>query len=278
MKVMRTELHCHSLRSYDGLMSLDEILQNCRLKGIDAVAITDHNRAIESSWLTRARRSGVRLIPGFEITTDCGAHIIGLFVTNLPKKRSLKAVVDHVLAEGGLVSIPHPLKKESGLLAQRSYNDAEVQYTLKNASFIEYHNAKAVDGLMAKRIIISLANHYRIRLIVGSDAHAAWDIGRCVSDFSLPQSHQAVHSHAIKIADQPILKVQRPPLTKTQNDLLFLLRKNKLTCRAIAGLPVSLKKQLKRLFYLSRSKRYLENFQTARWQADYLLLNGEPGQ
>ncbi len=51
---MRVELHCHTYRSRDSLMLPQQILEVCRSRGIERVAITDHNT------IAGAREAAVR--------------------------------------------------------------------------------------------------------------------------------------------------------------------------------------------------------------------------
>ena len=37
------ELHIHSKYSFDSLMSLESIIKEAKLRGLDGIAITDHN-------------------------------------------------------------------------------------------------------------------------------------------------------------------------------------------------------------------------------------------
>jgi len=43
MTNINVELHCHTYHSSDSLMLPQQILQVCDRRGIDRVAITDHN-------------------------------------------------------------------------------------------------------------------------------------------------------------------------------------------------------------------------------------------
>jgi len=42
---MKADLHCHSQYSYDSIAKIEEIIKEAETKGLDAVAITDHDNA-----------------------------------------------------------------------------------------------------------------------------------------------------------------------------------------------------------------------------------------
>ncbi len=49
-ELLRVELHCHTRYSHDCLMEPERLLEVCRQRGIQRVAITDHNQ-IEGALL-----------------------------------------------------------------------------------------------------------------------------------------------------------------------------------------------------------------------------------
>jgi predicted metal-dependent phosphoesterase TrpH len=80
---MRYDLHCHSNCS-DGLLAPPELVERAVVRGVDVLALTDHD---ELKGLAAAReaaaRWGLRLIDGVEISVlweDIPLHIVGLAV------------------------------------------------------------------------------------------------------------------------------------------------------------------------------------------------------
>ena len=72
---LKLDLHIHSQRSPDGIMTLDEIVSLAKARGLDGAAVCDHDLA-----LTQAPEyDGFLLIPGVEVSTQLG-HLLGLFV------------------------------------------------------------------------------------------------------------------------------------------------------------------------------------------------------
>ncbi|MFN2274786.1 MAG: PHP domain-containing protein, partial [Anaerolineales bacterium] len=76
MTLLNVELHCHTYRSEDSLMLPGSILRACDRRGIDRVAITDHNTI--AGALEAARLAPDRVIVGEEILTTEG-EVLGYF-------------------------------------------------------------------------------------------------------------------------------------------------------------------------------------------------------
>lgn len=102
---VRFDLHIHSEHSPDGRMSLDEIVSCARARGLQGVAVCDHDRALTETW----DAPDFLLIPGVELSTDQG-HLLGLFVTEQIEARELGAAIDAVHACGGLAVMAHPFE------------------------------------------------------------------------------------------------------------------------------------------------------------------------
>ena len=70
MTTIRVELHCHTYFSKDSLIDPEALLVLCRTRGIDRIAITDHN-AIDGALLA-AEIDPRRVIISEEIMTTQG--------------------------------------------------------------------------------------------------------------------------------------------------------------------------------------------------------------
>ena len=69
---VKLDLHIHSEHSPDGRMALDEIVACARARGLQGVAVCDHDRALTETW----DAPDFLLIPGIELSTDRG-HLLG---------------------------------------------------------------------------------------------------------------------------------------------------------------------------------------------------------
>ena len=105
------DLHCHTVHS-DGLNSVEEIARGAQERGLDFLAVTDHNTNTHHEELARLSHLDILLIPGEEITTCWGhANMWGLrewIDFRCADAEAAQAVRRFVLRKGGLISVNHP--------------------------------------------------------------------------------------------------------------------------------------------------------------------------
>lgn len=91
---MKADLHVHSIYS-DGNMTISEINEYAKAKGLDIVAITDHDN-LESSVEISEINSDILLLIGVELSTyhnEENIHILGYFYNN---KIITEEVIDYL--------------------------------------------------------------------------------------------------------------------------------------------------------------------------------------
>ncbi|WP_197698952.1 CehA/McbA family metallohydrolase [Micromonospora inositola] len=103
------DLHAHTVHS-DGVQTIDELAALAVSRGLDFLAVTDHNTVSHHPWLPgAARRYGITLVPGQEVTTDRGhANVFGP-VGWIDFRRPADEWLGMAERAGGLLSINHPL-------------------------------------------------------------------------------------------------------------------------------------------------------------------------
>jgi hypothetical protein len=102
------DLHAHTVHS-DGVLTVSELAVLAVERGLDFLAVTDHNTVSHHAELAAAaRRYGITLIPGQEVTTDRG-HA-GAFgdLGWIDFRREPDDWLDATEAGGGLLSVNHP--------------------------------------------------------------------------------------------------------------------------------------------------------------------------
>jgi hypothetical protein len=108
---VKGDLHCHTIHS-DGLNSVPEIVNNAVERGLDFLAVTDHNTSTHHEELERLAHLPITLIPGEEVTTYWGhANMWGLrewVEFRCADEETMASVRRFVLNRGGLISINHP--------------------------------------------------------------------------------------------------------------------------------------------------------------------------
>ena len=169
--MIRCDLHVHSDRSPDGRYPLDKLTAAAKKKGIDAIAICDHNIC------SPVPPSGdVLIIPGTEVSTSEG-HILGLFLARPLDYEKLtanglpgaKAAIDEIHSAGGLAVLAHPFERrnEDG----SSLHDLDVD-------LIECANPRADTRRWdANEKALRLALDMGKPAVGGSDAHGTSELG-----------------------------------------------------------------------------------------------------
>jgi predicted metal-dependent phosphoesterase TrpH len=79
--MLRFDLHCHSTRS-DGLLPPDEVVRRAAARGVDVLALTDHDEVAGVPEAREAARdAGIELVPGAELSVsweDQTIHVVAL--------------------------------------------------------------------------------------------------------------------------------------------------------------------------------------------------------
>jgi predicted metal-dependent phosphoesterase TrpH len=168
---LHIDLHVHSSASSDGVSSIVEIIEAARIKGLDGVAITDHDVIMEvESACKITRETGFLILPGIEVTTNEG-HVLVLnphrtFKKGLP----FMDVLSSALSDGSAVIIAHPTDPVSHgvgpeLVEKASY--LKVPLEVLNSSTMRCFNNSA--RILAERLSMPMCG--------GSDAHLAEAVG-----------------------------------------------------------------------------------------------------
>lgn len=109
MRWLAGDLHSHTVHS-DGTLTVHELACLAASRGLDYLAVTDHNTVSHHPELPAAgAHAGILLLPGQEVTTDLGhANVFG--DTGWIDFRGPSADwAASAAARGGLMSINHPL-------------------------------------------------------------------------------------------------------------------------------------------------------------------------
>jgi hypothetical protein len=102
------DLHAHTVHS-DGAMTVPELAAHAVSRGLDFLAVTDHNTVSHHRELAPASAAyGVTLLPGQEVTTPLGhAGVLG-DTGWIDFRTSADAWLDAAERGGGLMSVNHP--------------------------------------------------------------------------------------------------------------------------------------------------------------------------
>ena len=103
------DLHTHTVHS-DGAMTVSELARFAAGRGLDFLAVTDHNTISHHADLAPAAAAhGIALIPGQEVTTEAG-HANALGNLNwIDFRKPADAWLEATEQAGGLLSVNHPI-------------------------------------------------------------------------------------------------------------------------------------------------------------------------
>jgi predicted metal-dependent phosphoesterase TrpH len=165
------EFHCHTIFSKDSLTRPRDLVETCRRKGIDRVVVTDHNSIAGAQAAQRLDPELV--IVGEEIMTARG-EILAAFVTEeIPARLSPQETIRRLREQGAFISVSHPFDK----LRSGGWKEADLLEILPQVDAIEVFNSRCMDPKFNDEAR-SFAEKHNIAGTVGSDAHAAFELGR----------------------------------------------------------------------------------------------------
>lgn len=169
-RLWAADLHMHTSASHDCLSDPGDVVRTARERGLDRIAITDHDR-VEGALAAREAAPEL-VIVGEEVRTAEGLDLIGLFLEErIPPGAPLRDVADAIHAQGGVVYLPHPFDAYRG--ADEAFFDAVVD----RVDLVEGFNARVHDPERNGRAV-AWATRHGLPLGAGSDAHLLVEIGR----------------------------------------------------------------------------------------------------
>ncbi len=159
---IRVDPHVHTGTSHDGQGSVYEVLSYCDDRGLDAVAITDHDTTTAANQALAAQHHyDVEVIPGAEISTSDG-HLLALGIeTDPPVGRPFAETVTWIRDHGGLAVVPHPFQRSRHGVGRAAITTCDG---------VEVFNAWAITGVRNRRAA-AFARREGYPGIGSSDAH-----------------------------------------------------------------------------------------------------------
>ena len=161
---LKIDLHVHTYYSRDSSITLKEVVAYSKKRGLDGVAITDHN-IIKGALRLKTR--DMIVVPGIEISTLNG-HLLGINVkTLIPAKLDIEETINRIHDAGGIAVAPHPF----------SFYKSPPSRQITSYDAIEVMNASS----MPFQLFTSLSKRFAVRKGLpqtgGSDSHYAPEIG-----------------------------------------------------------------------------------------------------
>ena len=204
------DFHIHSALSPcgDNDMTPNNLINMSIIKGLDAVALTDHNACENVRAAAAVAGDKIIFIPGMEVETSEEVHIVTLFPTadaaeemqriltdsspfipNRPEIFGNQYIMDEndeicgeidrmlVTASGLDIYTVVAAAKDLGGIAYPAHIDRESYSVLSNLGFIPPDlDISAVEITEKSRTALEVEYSNRYNIITSSDAHYLWDI------------------------------------------------------------------------------------------------------
>ena len=188
---MLIDLHSHSYpRSDDSFVTVDELIDGSKNKGLDGICLTDHDAFWSDEDLAAlTKKHNFLVIGGSELNTDSGhALVFGLrrYEFGMHKPNSLRSFVDQV---GGVIIGAHPYRRRFIMDSENNSSDQIEHMILKAAEDEFFSICDAIEGLngrgksLENRFSVDLADRLGLKVSAGSDAHKSEQIGVAATEF-----------------------------------------------------------------------------------------------
>lgn len=229
------DLHLHSCLSPcgDPDMTPNNIINMAKLKGLDAIAITDHNACGNCrAAIAAGKRAGIVVLPGMELCTSEDIHVVCLFPVleaALAFERAVKATMPQVKnrpeifgeqllldendnecgREDNLLIVASGIGVDEALTLCRSFGGTAMPAHADKiangivgilgavppeAGFASAELSKTCDETAFIAANLSLAG---LRIFNDSDAHYLWDISERRNQMLLPEDSSADLTQAV---------------------------------------------------------------------------------
>jgi PHP family Zn ribbon phosphoesterase len=223
LKAFRADLHIHTCLSPCAELEMTPaaIVSGCAAKGMDLIAVCDHNSAENVGYVRKAAGTKLTVLAGMEVTTAEEAHILALFdepeqalglqelvydhliegendedlfglqvVAN--EQDEVESIVNRLLIGATTLGVDSLLETvhDLGGVAVASHVDRESYSLLGQLGFIPDSLALDAVEVSAARDAVGFAKEAGLTgwpVITASDAHRLSDLGRACTRFYLKE-------------------------------------------------------------------------------------------
>lgn len=165
------EFHCHTSASKDSLTRPEDLVAAARARGIDRLIITDHN-TITGARLAKQFDPEL-VIVGEEIMTTHGEILAAYVSEEIPAGLSPHETINRLREQEAFISVSHPFDT----LRSGGWREPDLLEILPLVDAIEVFNSRCMLPSF-NRNARRFAELHNISGTVGSDAHAAFEVGR----------------------------------------------------------------------------------------------------
>ncbi len=198
--IFHADFHIHTQYSPDSLASPKTILKTVKKRGLQIIAITDHNTITGGIQTKRLAPDSIEVIVGSEIKVDCG-EIIGLFLQEEILPGPATEVIDSIRDQGGISIFAHPFRKKN----------ADITIPYQRCDVIEGWNGRT--NWEINQLAQEEAKKFGKYTVCGSDAHFPFEIGAIRNQVCLDDPSDIQEQLRKKILNggiQPVLSSRYP--------------------------------------------------------------------
>lgn len=171
MNFLLVEFHCHTNASKDSLTPPAELIAAARARGIDRLIITDHN-TVAGARLAKEIDPEL-VIVGEEIMTTRGEILAAFVRDEIPPQLTPEETIRRLREQGAFISVSHPFDR----MRSGGWREPDLLEILPLVDAIEVYNSRCMLPSF-NREARRFAERHNIAGTVGSDAHAAFEVGR----------------------------------------------------------------------------------------------------
>lgn len=182
------EFHCHTHASKDSLTRPADLIKAARRKGLDRLVITDHN-SIAGALEAQAIDPEL-VIVGEEIMTTKGEILAAYVMEEIPPFLSPQETIRRLKEQGAFISVSHPFDE----MRAGGWKENDLLEIIPFVDAIEVYNSRCMLPRF-NRLAREFALKHNLAGTVGSDAHAAFEVGRSVlllNQFTGPEEMREV--------------------------------------------------------------------------------------
>lgn len=176
---MFLDLHMHEKRhSLDSHLSLEEMVEIAKRRGLDGICITDHeSMGLREYAAEYSKKTGFPIFVGIEFYSLQG-DILAFGIDSYPEERvSAQEFIDYVHEQGGVVISAHPFRHNRRGL-ERNLD------ILKGVDAIEIINGSTLAD--ATMMAVKYAKKHGFAITGGSDCHYPDKVGIAATYFPNP--------------------------------------------------------------------------------------------
>jgi predicted metal-dependent phosphoesterase TrpH len=172
LPILKLDLHVHTERSPDAHTRIEDLPEIIRAKGLDGVAITEHNSFDPPHF------SNALILPGVEVSSRDG-HIIALGIRKgITPRLSADETIKRTHDQEGIAIIPHPYDPVSERVS--------IAHLTTTPDAVETVNADAVSFHICNWLARREAQKLGLPQVGGSDSHIPQSIGDAYSVVDSP--------------------------------------------------------------------------------------------